>query len=87
VVTGVVEEKILTADLHQSRYLIRNVAKPWLLAVNFSLFSLSLKETRDITMLGLFLSSYNPSLELLENRPISHYKKSFTVPSVNIGPQ
>lgn len=46
VVAGVVEEKNLNADLQQSRDIIKHLIKPWLLAVNFRVFSLSCKETR-----------------------------------------
>jgi hypothetical protein len=44
-VAGAVEEKILNADLQQSRDIIKQLIKPWLLSVNFSVFSLPCKET------------------------------------------
>ena len=55
VVAGAVEEKISNAVLQQSRDITKHLIKPWLLAVNFSVFSLSCKETRHYGVIPLLI--------------------------------
>jgi len=46
-----------------------------------------LERKHDITVLCLFQSYFNASLELLEDKLIANCKQSFPLPTVNTGPQ